>query len=159
MDSVCQVRRVFEIAWAGRQARRDDSLPDLALPKQRLHRHLPSRNRWFCVCNLPSPEDDRMVRRARSIDFDDLLTEQIHAPHQQRPAGEVVGTFFLHRALGCRAVVVLTARIRELQAPDPGELLHRHGSNIASVLVNLKARAPETKNRNEDSPQHATGYL
>ena len=40
--------------------------------------------------------------------------------------------------------------IRELQPPDPGELLNRDGSNIASVLANLTARSPESKRRIQD---------
>jgi predicted ATPase len=40
--------------------------------------------------------------------------------------------------------------IRDLQPPDPGELLKRDGSNIASVLSNLSARAPERKKRIEE---------
>ncbi len=40
--------------------------------------------------------------------------------------------------------------IRELQLPDPGELLNRHGSNIASVLSTLSARSPDCKRRIEE---------
>lgn len=40
--------------------------------------------------------------------------------------------------------------IRELQPPDPGDLLKRDGSNLASVLSNLEARSPELKNRIEE---------
>ncbi|MCS6951855.1 MAG: AAA family ATPase [Bryobacterales bacterium] len=40
-------------------------------------------------------------------------------------------------------------RIRELQAPDPGELLARDGSNITSVLAQMKKRAPQRKERIE----------
>ena len=40
--------------------------------------------------------------------------------------------------------------IRDLQPPDPGELLKRDGSNIASVLANLSSRAPELKTRIEE---------
>lgn len=40
--------------------------------------------------------------------------------------------------------------IRELQPPDPGDLLKRDGSNIASVLSNLEKRAPESKGRIEE---------
>ena len=38
-------------------------------------------------------------------------------------------------------------RMRELQSPDPGELLRQDGSNIASVLASLKAGAPESAER------------
>lgn len=38
-------------------------------------------------------------------------------------------------------------RIRELQAPDPGKLLNRDGSNLASVLAHLK---PDIKQRIEE---------
>ena len=38
-------------------------------------------------------------------------------------------------------------QIRELQPPDPGDLLKRDGSNIASVLSSLKSRAPESAGR------------
>lgn len=38
-------------------------------------------------------------------------------------------------------------RIRELQSPDPGELLARDGSNIASVLARLEREDPEAKRR------------
>jgi len=38
-------------------------------------------------------------------------------------------------------------RIRELQAPDAGTLLARDGSNITSVLSQLKVRAPDRKAR------------
>lgn len=38
-------------------------------------------------------------------------------------------------------------QIRELQPPDPGELLKSDGSNIASVLSNLKQRVPESAGR------------
>lgn len=40
--------------------------------------------------------------------------------------------------------------IRDLQSPDPGELLKRDGSNVASVLSNLATRAPELKSRIEE---------
>jgi len=40
--------------------------------------------------------------------------------------------------------------IRDLQPPDPGILLKRDGSNIASVLYNLAAHSPEFKRRIED---------
>jgi len=40
--------------------------------------------------------------------------------------------------------------IRGLQPPDPGELLKRDGSNIASVLSVVSARAPELKARIEE---------
>ena len=40
--------------------------------------------------------------------------------------------------------------IRELQSPDPGDLLKRDGSNIASVLANLGSRSPEIKKRVEE---------
>ena len=40
--------------------------------------------------------------------------------------------------------------IRELQSPDPGDLLKRDGSNIASVLANLDSRSPEIKQRIEE---------
>jgi len=40
--------------------------------------------------------------------------------------------------------------IRELQSPDPGDLLKRDGSNIASVLANLDTRSPEIKQRIEE---------
>ena len=39
--------------------------------------------------------------------------------------------------------------IRELQSPDPGDLLKRDGGNIASVLANLRTRSPEIKERVE----------
>ena len=38
-------------------------------------------------------------------------------------------------------------QIREPQSPDPGDLLKRDGSNIASVLANLESRSPETATR------------
>ena len=40
--------------------------------------------------------------------------------------------------------------IRQPQPPDPGDLLNRDGSNIASVLSNLSARSPEANRRVED---------
>lgn len=41
-------------------------------------------------------------------------------------------------------------QIRDLQPPDMGELLSRDGSNIASVLGQLSAHAPEMKRRVEE---------
>ena len=38
-------------------------------------------------------------------------------------------------------------QIRELQPPDPGDLLKPDGSNIANVLANLKQRSPESAGR------------
>ena len=38
-------------------------------------------------------------------------------------------------------------QIRELQSPDPGDLLKPDGSNITSVLANLKASSPESAER------------
>lgn len=38
-------------------------------------------------------------------------------------------------------------QIRELQSPDPGDLLKPDGSNLASVLANLKAGSPESAER------------
>ena len=40
--------------------------------------------------------------------------------------------------------------IRELQSPDPGDLLKRDGGNIASVLANLRNRSPAIKKRVEE---------
>jgi predicted ATPase len=40
--------------------------------------------------------------------------------------------------------------LRDLQPPDPGELLNRDGSNIASVLSNLTTENPELKKRIEE---------
>jgi predicted ATPase len=40
--------------------------------------------------------------------------------------------------------------IKELQPPDPGELLSRDGGNIASVVSNLASDAPELKARIEE---------
>ena len=40
--------------------------------------------------------------------------------------------------------------IRDLQPPDPGDLLARDGSNVASVLSNLDTRSPEFKRRIEE---------
>lgn len=40
--------------------------------------------------------------------------------------------------------------IRDLQPPDPGELLKRDGSNVASVLSNLAKRSPSFKKRIEE---------
>ena len=37
--------------------------------------------------------------------------------------------------------------IRDLQPPDPGDLLKRDGSNVASVLSNLAIRSPDSKRR------------
>jgi len=42
------------------------------------------------------------------------------------------------------------AAIRELQPPDPGHLLARDGSNIASVLESLTSERPEVKARVEE---------
>ena len=41
-------------------------------------------------------------------------------------------------------------RIRDLQPPDPGKLLLRDGSNIASVLEQLTAHSPDIKRRIEE---------
>lgn len=41
-------------------------------------------------------------------------------------------------------------RIRDLQAPDPGELLHDDGDNLASVLARMRREAPERKQLVED---------
>jgi hypothetical protein len=38
-------------------------------------------------------------------------------------------------------------QVRELQSPDPGDLLKRDGSNLASVVARLEAHAPERKKR------------
>ena len=42
------------------------------------------------------------------------------------------------------------ARIRDLQAPDAGDLLQRDGSNIASVLARLASSDKEAKQRIEE---------
>lgn len=42
------------------------------------------------------------------------------------------------------------ARIRELQQPDPGDLLEREGRNLASVLRQLAVSSPSKKQRIED---------
>jgi predicted ATPase len=41
-------------------------------------------------------------------------------------------------------------QIRELQSPDPGKLLTRDGGNIASVLDQIQAHAPQVKDRIEE---------
>ena len=38
-------------------------------------------------------------------------------------------------------------QIRELQSPDPGDLLKHDGSNIASVFANMKMQSPESVSR------------
>jgi predicted ATPase len=40
-------------------------------------------------------------------------------------------------------------QMRELQSPDPGKLLRRDGSNIASVLGQMSSHSPEIKKRVE----------
>ena len=40
--------------------------------------------------------------------------------------------------------------IRDLQPPDPGDLLNRDGSNMASVLAGLEKRSPAVKKRIEE---------
>lgn len=39
--------------------------------------------------------------------------------------------------------------MKELQSPDAGELLHRDGANLASVVARLEKEAPEVKRRTE----------
>ena len=39
------------------------------------------------------------------------------------------------------------AQIRELQSPDPGELLDRDGGNVASVLDRMKSQSPSDEKR------------
>jgi predicted ATPase len=41
------------------------------------------------------------------------------------------------------------AEIRDLQQPDPGELLSRSGNNLAGVLATIRTRSPELKSRIE----------
>ena len=41
-------------------------------------------------------------------------------------------------------------RIRDLQAPDPGDVLSRDGGNIASVIAQMSAQDPESKQRLEE---------
>jgi predicted ATPase len=41
-------------------------------------------------------------------------------------------------------------RIRELQSPDPGEILLRDGSNLASVIEQLALHSPRTKKKIEE---------
>ncbi len=41
-------------------------------------------------------------------------------------------------------------RIKELQPPDPGDLLQREGGNLASVLTRLASSSPHTKTRIEE---------
>lgn len=41
-------------------------------------------------------------------------------------------------------------QMKEIQSPEPGELLRRDGSNIASVVARLSADEPERKNRIND---------
>lgn len=45
---------------------------------------------------------------------------------------------------------LIPEEIRELQPPDPGDLLKRDGSNLASVLSTLAAASPEGKSRIEE---------
>lgn len=40
--------------------------------------------------------------------------------------------------------------MRRPQKPDPGDLLHRDGANVASVIENLRRTRPEAKERIED---------
>jgi predicted ATPase len=40
--------------------------------------------------------------------------------------------------------------LRDLQSPDPGKLLRRDGSNLASVLANLESQSPDRKARIEE---------
>ena len=42
------------------------------------------------------------------------------------------------------------AAIRTMQSPDPGDLMHRDGSNVASVLDRIAQRSPETKRMIEE---------
>jgi predicted ATPase len=45
---------------------------------------------------------------------------------------------------------IIPSRIRELQAPDPGDLLDREGTNLASVLDQLGRTNPASKQRVEE---------
>ncbi len=47
--------------------------------------------------------------------------------------------------------------MKELQSPDAGELLHRDGDNIASVVARLQAEAPGEKERAESYLQKIVG--
>jgi predicted ATPase len=50
-------------------------------------------------------------------------------------------------------------RIRDVQPPDAGDLLARDGSNIASVIGRLEARAPDRKKRIEEYLQNVVPGL
>jgi predicted ATPase len=57
----------------------------------------------------------------------------------------------LYDALSAMGVYNLNPdQIRELQPPDPGDLLKRDGSNLASVLKKLEVQAPDRKARIEE---------
>lgn len=87
---------------------------------------------------------DGMIQEAPQEVMPPVATDRLYLVHASglpefRPAYEALSRMGFYN--------LNPDRIRDLQSPDPGQLLSRDGGNIASVLSQLEKQSPETKQR------------
>jgi hypothetical protein len=80
--------------------------------------------------HIPTPKDHWMVRIARPVRRDHLVTQQIYIPHYQSPAGEVIGALLLHSPFGGWTVVVVAADFDGKDGRTFGKSHIRQGADI-----------------------------
>ena len=135
----------------------------------RLHFRLPEATGWYAVDVGARPKGRHAVRQEKCVvdsadpqrrDFFHVENERVVAASFSHPPGAGGDRLYLMLAAGYPAFRPVyealsgmgfynfePGQIRELQPPDPGELLEADGGNIASVVANLKSEAPESAAR------------
>ena len=132
----------------------------------RLEFKLPSATGWYAFEVGAGPKGRYVVRKeecavrptdGESADFFRVENGQVGHSTLNHPPGSGSDRLYLMQVAGYpsfRPIYDALAgmgfynfhpeQIRELQSPDPGDLLRPDGGNIASVLANLKSGSPET---------------
>ena len=64
-----------------------------ALLEEVVYRHCPSGNGWLGFRHFTTPINHRLARPTRAIYLDDIITEQIYIPNDQRAGGKIIGKF------------------------------------------------------------------
>ena len=77
--------------------------------EQIIYRHRPTRHCGFGFCDLPASIDYCVFRIGESIDFENLVAEQIHVPNNKSSSRKVVTSFTGQLAFRRRPVVALAS--------------------------------------------------
>ncbi len=133
-----------------------------SLPRYRQHGYYAFRIGALKEAGYEVLEEDCTIRGADSAHYSVRRGEVVSTSAQVTPAAARDRLYLVHasglpefrplyEALSSMGFYNLNPdRIRDLQSPDAGELLWRDGGNLASVLRQLSAHAPETKRRVEE---------